>query len=257
MTVVEPGSGERARAPARGVSFARIMHTETDFWQELRAQIDDGARRICDVGGGARPVLAPGQLDRHGIRYLVLDESPQELQSAGERYERAAADILDRAAVTAIAREHGPFDLVLSRWTAEHVRDGRRFHESVFELLRPGGAALHLFPTLYCPPFLANRLLPERLASGLLFRVTPDRAKKFKPYYSWCRGPSPRQLRRLESVGFEILRYTGYYGHAFYRRVPPLARAQRAFNSLMLEHPLPALTSFALVLVRRPAEDAG
>jgi len=234
------------------VAYARIADTERDFWRALRAVIDGGAHRIIDVGGGARPVLARGQLERYGVDYLVLDESPQELESAGAGYARAQASILDRAAIAALVRERGSFDAVLSRWTAEHVRDGRRFHENVYSLLRPGGTAIHLFPTLYALPFLVNRLLPRTLASGLLFRVCPDRSKKFTPYYSWCRGPSDRQLQRLESVGFEVVSYTGYYGHGFYERLAPLAGAQRAFNSLMLAHPLPAMTSFALAVLRRP-----
>ncbi len=239
---------------SKAVGYALIGSAERDFWRELRSLIDAGAGRICDVGGGARPVLAPGQLERYAVDYLVLDESSEELEHAGERYRRATASILDAAAIAAIASEHGGFDVVHSRWTAEHVRDGRRFHENVYALLRPGGAALHLFPTLYAPPFVVNRMLPGSLADGLLFRVCPDRSKKFKPYYSWCRGPSAAQLRRLESVGFVIERYTGYFGHGFYRRVPPLALAQRTFNRVMLSHPLPAMTAFALVLLRRPAD---
>ena len=43
-----------------------------------------------------------------------------------------------------------------------------------------------------------------------------------------------------------------HFGHAFYRRVKPLAAAERAFTGVMLDHPLPALTSFALVVLRRP-----
>ena len=153
-----------------------------------------------------------------------------------------------------LARTHGPFDAVFSRWTAEHVRDGERFHRHVFELLRPGGTAVHMFPTLYALPFLVNRVLPPALSSGVLFRACPARHAKFRPYYSWCRGPSRAQLARLRSVGFSIERYTGYFGHAFYRRIKPLAAAERAFVGVMVDHPLPALTSFALVVLRRPPE---
>ena len=44
---------------------------------------------------------------------------------------------------------------------AEHVPDGYRFHSNLFELLKPGGVAFHFMPTLYSPPFVINRLLPE------------------------------------------------------------------------------------------------
>ena len=55
-------------------------------------------------------------------------------------------------------------------------------------------------------------------------------------------------------MGFSIERYTGYFGHAFYRRIKPLSAAESAFVGVMVDHPLPALTSFALVVLRRPPE---
>jgi len=238
---------------AAAISYAPAAAFEADMWQEVDAAIAAGAVRVCDVGGGARPVLVLPGIERRGLDYLVLDESTEELERAPGGYQRAAASILDARAVGTLIGERGSFDLVISRWTAEHVRDGRVFHEHVFALLRPGGRAIHLFPTLYAPPFIINRLLPAGLSMDLLFRTCPERIRKFQPYYSWCRGPSRRQLARLESVGFEIERYRGYFGHRFYERVPPLAAAQGAFNRVMLEHPLAAMTAFALVVLRRPS----
>lgn len=234
------------------VSYDRARAAESDMWGELRAVLEAGAVRVCDVGGGARPLLALPQVERYGLHYVVADVSAEQLERADDGYRREQADILDAADAARLAREHGPFDAVFSRWTAEHVRDGERFHRHVFELLRPGGTAVHMFPTLYALPFLVNRLLPPSLSSGVLFRACPARHAKFRPYYSWCRGPTAAQLARIRSVGFSIERYTGYFGHAFYRRVKPLAAAERAFTGVMLDHPLPALTSFALVVLRRP-----
>jgi SAM-dependent methyltransferase len=242
-----------ARAPERAIAYAVVGAAEEDFRGAIRGAIDAGARRVADVGGGARPVLPLQRIERLGLDYLVVDASSKELARAPAGYARATASILDGAAIAALGEQHGPFDLVISRWTAEHLHSGRRFHENVYALLGPGGRAVHLFPTLYAPPFLVNRLLPSTLASGLLFRTCPDRSKRFVPYYSWCRGPTGGQLRRLESVGYRIERYNGYFGHSFYHRVPPLEAAQDAFNRLMLSHPLPALTSFALVVLRRPS----
>ncbi|HTY97775.1 MAG TPA: methyltransferase domain-containing protein [Solirubrobacteraceae bacterium] len=235
------------------VSYDRARAAEGDMWGELRAVLDAGAVRVCDVGGGARPLLALDQVERYGLHYVVTDVSEQQLERAGGGYRREQLDILDDAGVARVAAEHGPFDAVFSRWTAEHVPDGEGFHRHVYELLRPGGTAVHMFPTLYALPFLVNRILSPGLSSRVLFRACPSRHAKFRPYYSWCRGPSRAQLARLRSVGFSVERYTGYYGHAFYRHVKPLAAAERAFVGVMVEHPLPALTSFALVVVRRPA----
>jgi len=238
------------------VSYKLARAAEGDLWGEARAVLDAGAVRVCDVGGGARPLLHLPQVERHGLHYVVTDVSNEQLERAADGYIREQADILDADAVARLAAAHGRFDAVFSRWTAEHVRDGERFHRHVFELLRPGGTAVHLFPTLYALPFLFNRLLPPALSSGVLFRACPARHAKFRPYYSWCRGPSRAQLARLRSVGFSIERYTGYFGHAFYRHIRPLAAAERVFTGVMVEHPLPALTSFALVVLRRPPEPA-
>jgi hypothetical protein len=120
-------------------------------------------------------------------------------------------------------------------------------------MLRPGGTAVHLFPTLYTPPFLLNRLLTTDVSRGVLFRAFPSRHVKFPAYYSWCRGPSVKQLRRLQAIGFSVEQYMGFFGHGFYARVKPLHLAQQALTSALLEHPVPSMTSFALVVLGRPA----
>jgi hypothetical protein len=126
------------------------------------------------------------------------------------------------------------------------------FHEHVFEMLRPGGAAIHIFPTLYAMPFVLNRMLSPGSSAAVLFRLFPARIKKFPAYYSWCRGPTKRQLRRIQSIGFTIERYVGAFGHNLYRHVAPLDLAHRALSRWLVKHPRPDLTSIALVVVRRP-----
>lgn len=242
-----------AHSGTAGVGYGPTRAAEGDLWRELRAAIAQGARSICDVGGGARPLMFVPQIERFGLDYLVVDVSRRQLELSPPGYQQAQGSILDRSFVERLREQHGAFDVVVSRWCAEHLPDGRRFHENVFELLRPGGVAIHMFPTLYSLPFVVNRLLPSSLSAGLLFRVCPDRGGKFRPYYSWCRGPSARQLERLRSTGFEIERYTGYFGHAFYKRIPPLAAAHARLTRALLEHPHPSMTSFALVVLRRPA----
>jgi SAM-dependent methyltransferase len=229
------------------------LHTEAEgrFRDEIDALVAGGAKRICDVGGGARPILKLGRIRKQGLDYIVLDESQGELdRSPG--YVRAQGSILDTPRIREIARASGPFDAVITRWTAEHIPDGKGFHESVFELLRPGGRALHLFPTLYSVPFVINGILPTTISAKLLYSLFPRRQHKFVPFYSWCRGPSARQLERLRSVGFEIEFYGGYFGHDFYARVKPLKAAHTAVVERLVRNPRPGMTSFAVVRLRRP-----
>lgn len=234
------------------VEYHPSSDAQGQFWEQVHRLLGSGARRWCDVGGGAKPVLNSAQLARRQLDYVLLDVSQAELQRAPDGYEQFCGSILDPAVVSALLARGGSFDAVVSRWTAEHVTDGARFHRAVFELLAPGATAVHFFPTLYSLPFLANRLLSSGMSSALLARVQASREVKFPAHYRWCRGPSARQIRRLERIGYSVERYVGYFGHGFYDRVAPLRALHQAVCGALLEHPLPAFTSFALVVLRRP-----
>ena len=135
---------------------------------ELGTLMGQGARRFCDVGGGADPIVSTRKIQQLGLEYVLLDDSAEELEKAPADYQTFQASILDPARISALLESGGDFDVVTSRWTAEHMPDGRAFHEQVFAMLKPGGAAVHLFPTLYSPPFVVNRLLPDSVSSRLL-----------------------------------------------------------------------------------------
>lgn len=243
----------RAAPAGVPVSYGSFRAAEPHFWAELNALVEGGVKRVCEVGGGAKPAVSPSKVQRLGLEYVVLDESQKQLDNAPAGYHLLRADILDSDAVAELIGQHGTFDLVVSRWTAEHIADGKAFHEQVFRLLRPGGTAIHFFPTLYALPFLVNRVLSPGLSAALLFRTFRAREKKFRAYYSWCRGPTQRQLERIEAIGFSVDHYIGFFGHSFYARVRPLGAVHRKLTSALIDHPLPSMTSFALVVLKRPA----
>ena len=115
-----------------------------------------------------------------------------------------------------------------------------------------GGYAVHFFPTLWALPFVLNCVLAERLAKPVLLSIRPQHAhSKFPAYYRWCRGPTRRQRERLESVGFQVERYDGYFGHSYYGAVGPLQAAENALAHALVRHPVPALTAYALVVLRK------
>jgi hypothetical protein len=234
------------------VAFGHVAACEPHFWAHVHRLLDEGATTICDIGGGARPIVSLEQVRDRGLRYVVFDASVDQLERTPPEYTMVGGDALDGQAIAGLVAEHGPFDAVFSRWTAEHMRSGRLFHEHVFQMLRPGGHAVHYFPTLYSLPFLVNRVLSDETSRALLSRAAPSRKVKFPAYYSWCRGPTRRQLQRLEGVGFEIERYLGFFGHSLYLSVPPVHRAHQALTKLLLRWPQADLTSFALAVLRRP-----
>ncbi|MDQ3630138.1 MAG: class I SAM-dependent methyltransferase [Actinomycetota bacterium] len=204
---------------------------------------------VCEIGGGANPLLPRAERDDLRLDYTLVDIDAGELAKAPEDVRKMELDIT----AAPLPRR---FDLIISNQLAEHVRDPEPMHRNVRAMLRPGGLAIHFFPTLYSAPFVLNRLIPERLAERTLLRLQPYRATakhgKFPAYYRWCRGPTRRQLQRLVSTGFEIDEYIAGFGHAYYLRVPILQRFEEAKTRLLLRHPVALLTSYAIVVLRRP-----
>jgi SAM-dependent methyltransferase len=213
----------------------------------------EGVRRLCEIGGGANPIMSLAVAESAGVvDYVITDLSEEELAKAPEGYQKAVLDV-----TRGRPEDLGAFDLIVSHTVAEHVNDAAGFHRTVFDMLAPGGRAIHFFPTLYEPAFVLNRWLPEAAADSILQRIQTNRARggkheKFPAYYRWCRGPTRRQLARLRSIGFEVDEYVGIFGHGYYGAVPVIDRVETAISEVLLRHPVPALTAYAWVTLRRP-----
>src|SRR6266851_39254 len=211
-------------------------------------------KRILEVGGGANPALSLEEVAALGVNeYTVLDVSERELAKTPSGYAKICADICsDDLPVTS------NYDLVISRMLAEHVRYPRKFHKNIYHLLVPGGRAFHFFPTLLCPIFLANAVIPEQIGYRLLRWFTPETVKspdaKFPAYYRWTYGPVRFQIRRFEKLGYEVETYKGFFGHGYYNRIPLVRRIHRGLTNMLLKRPVPLFTSCAYLVLQRPSE---
>jgi SAM-dependent methyltransferase len=222
----------------------------TDFFKTLLMKTD--SKRILEIGSGANPTLEPNDVRANGLSYVTSDLSSEEFEKADGAFERL---VLDLSAENIDSALSGSFDFVFSRMVAEHVKDGHTYHSNIYKLLRPGGISAHCFSTLWTLPFAANRLAPESLTSLALDYFSPrdrHRHDKFPAYYSWGRGPSNTMIRRFQALGFEIVRYTGYFGHAYYKGLPLLDRLEAWKSRQLLQHPIPQLCAYATVVVRKP-----
>jgi SAM-dependent methyltransferase len=240
------------------VSYAFI--DEFPGWEhasELFISLIDehGCKRILEIGSGANPTLAPADVQAMGITYVTSDANPEELEKADATFERMTVDLS--------APEVDPellvsFDAILSRMVNEHIRDGRQYHSNILKVLRPGGIAVHCFSTLWSLPFAVNRFLPDFITGRLLNAVgprDPHQHAKFPAYYSWSRGPSEAMVRKYEKLGYEVLRYTGYFGHHYYtHRLPWLQRLEYRKARFLLKHPVSLLCSYATVVLRKPKD---
>ena len=210
------------------------------------------ARRICEIGAGANPALDLDFVAAHDLDYVLVDVDAGELAKAGDGYQTIVADVTRRDFT--MDRD---FDFVLSQMVAEHVRNPGQFHANVYRMLSGGGTAFHFFPTLYAWPFLLNRVLPDAVTERILLAVDSSRTRegkhaKFPAYYEWCRGPSRRQISRFERLGYLVEEYVGFFGHGYYEKFLPRRFPVNWLPAILIEHPVPHLTSYAHVLLRRP-----
>jgi 2-polyprenyl-3-methyl-5-hydroxy-6-metoxy-1,4-benzoquinol methylase len=211
-------------------------------------------KKVCDIGGGANPLLSIEEVQKYGLEYTLLDISSEQLAKAPEGYNKLQADITDPELSI-----HGEYDLVCSQFLAEHVSNGLVFHKNTLNLLRDGGYAFHYFPTLYNVPFITNLILDEKISEPILLFFQPNRTKegkhgKFKAYYDWCRGPTNKNIKKFIDLGYIVEEYIGFFGHGFYERkkmLTLLALLEEVKSQLLLKYPIPWLTQFSHILLKK------
>ncbi|MEM1157506.1 MAG: class I SAM-dependent methyltransferase [Verrucomicrobiota bacterium] len=207
---------------------------------------------ICDIGGGRNPGIHEDFIRKGSIQYSLLDISKAELDAAPAGYNKIQADIGDPQADLPEAS----FDLCFSRMVAEHIQDGEAFHRNVYRLLKPGGVAIHFFPTLFTLPYVANVMMPEWLSQRMLMLFNPRdlvQHGKFPAYYSKCYGPIASQLSFLESLDYEPIHYFAGFGHDYYRRIPLIREMAAVWSRLCCRRNWYYQSSFAVVVLRRKA----
>ncbi|MBI2521704.1 MAG: methyltransferase domain-containing protein [Bdellovibrio sp.] len=218
--------------------------------------IKNQLRNICEVGGGSNPSLSLKFIQDNNIQYTLLDVSQDELNKASDDFHKIRTDIVS----SDIRSLTSKFDFIFTKMVAEHVSDDEIFHKNIYHLLEKGGHAFHFIPTLWAPPYIANLLIPEKLAYKVLLWIDPNRAeaghfRKFPAYYKGCRGPTKGQIKKLASYGYNVMEYIGFFGHAYYyQKIKPLKWLHEKLASFLIQHPIAWLTSYAYITLQKPLE---
>jgi SAM-dependent methyltransferase len=215
-----------------------------------------GVRTIAEIGGGANPVVAEDFIARKGLDYTVIDISDVELAKAPKAYHKVCIDVAASTERFESAVGARRFDLIFSRMVMEHISESETAQRNVFNALRPGGVAIHLFPTANNLPLFLNRLLPEWLTSVGVRILQPHRdisghQRKFPAYYRLCMSPSPKAARAYEKFGYQVERHIGYVGHPYYICVPILRNIERGLRTLCLRAGV-GMTGAAVLILRKP-----
>lgn len=205
--------------------------------------------KILELGGGRLPSFRLDELPPNIASYTVNDIDPSELAMTSDEYDKACFDVIGD-----VSQFSGQFDVVFSRTLIEHVKDGKKMHKNIVSLLKPGGVAFHLAPTLYSPPFVLNKILPERISQKILYFFFPKRRTqkdKFVAYYSWCYGNRTKMEKMLRQVGFADARLRSFYGHDYFRKIPILRQIDNAFSSWAAKRDWSTFGSYAHIIARR------
>lgn len=200
---------------------------------------------VVEIGGGANPCITKELIKDYQLEYYVVDVDQEELDKReDDHYKRICADITeDDINVKA--------DLIITKMLLEHIPNPEKFHKACFSILKDGGKALHFYATLYSMASIANLLLPEWLSNKIIFALQKNRDKdtdgKFPAYYKWSYGPTTRQQKRFEGIGFQVELFHGYLGQNYFVGKPILRQLERFWNFFLMKTKSPYLCSNAIV----------
>lgn len=224
----------------------------------LKAKIlATGARAIGDLGGGANPMLDEAFVKDNGLRYRVLDISDAELRKGPSYCDKICVDICAPTDVFAEQVEADSLDFAFSHMFLEHIREPDVAHRNIRHALRPGGVAVHFYPSPNNLPLFLNKIMPVSLSTGLVRIVQPQRdlegrLGKFPAYYKLCGKSSAFIRAHFKALGFNVLCHTGFVGHGYYLRFPLIHEIGKALRGPTIAAGL-RMTSFELLIVEKTA----
>lgn len=163
-------------------------YTRSWFGAAVNAELDrlkaSGVKfRVLEVGGIDRPFLKKGS----GFEYVGMDVEHR--PKCDEVYDEFHVQSIEESLA-------GQFDLIISRMVLEHVPDNEKSWAVIFACLKPGGKAIHIFPSGLHPYSMATRLVGNRLQRKLigLYRPTAKDITGYPAYYDNC---NPSKLEKL------------------------------------------------------------
>lgn len=203
---------------------------------------------ILELGAGRRPSFTLAEMPSSVGSYTVNDISESELALLPEGYDKACFDVSGDS-----SNFSDSYDVVFSRFLAEHVPDGPAMHRNVFNVLKEGGVAFHLLPTLYAVPFVINKYMPEALSSWVLKTFAPRRSinPKFPAPYSACYSNPAKITRMLNEIGYRHVEFSNFYGHFYYEKIPVLKQVHEHISGLAASRDWHVFGTYAYIIAQK------
>jgi SAM-dependent methyltransferase len=207
-------------------------------------------RNLLEIGAGRRPLWTSAEIKQRNISYVANDIVEGELDRIPFPVKKAVFDCcgeLPRAFVNS-------FDVICSKMVQEHVKSGDNFYCNIFKLLKPGAVAINFHPTLYCPPFLINRILPGNVSRFILGLLTQERTgetiPKFPATYELCYS-THRTAKLIKKIGFSKVSIFPFYHHEYFKKIPLLRIFDDAVSTWAQTQDIRLLSSYAYTVVKK------
>jgi SAM-dependent methyltransferase len=206
-------------------------------------------RSLLEIGAGRRPLLTSTEIKHLNIDFVANDIAEGELDRIPFPVKKAVFDCCDDLP----SAFFNSFDVICSKMVQEHVKSGVNFYRNIFRLLKPGGIAFNFHPTLYCAPFLINKIVPDSFSSFILRlsrRATIDTIPKFHATYELCYS-SRRTAMLIKNIGFSEVVIFPFYHHEYFKTFPVLRFFDDAISTLAQARDIRLLSSYAYTVVKK------
>ena len=221
--------------------FANYEQTVLDLVSQFSLQ------SVVEIGAGRSPLFTPKDFEAIGASYTMNDISQEELDAAPEEVADAHKTCFD---IAGAVQERDNYDLVYSKSVFEHVDGTMQAHRNTYQLLRPGGVSLHFYPTLFSPPFVVNKLIPERAGAWLLDKLVGHDYKKFPALYDHCRSTHALEAE-IKQIGYSEVVLVPFWGHSYFHRIPLLREFDHWLARRAAAHDVRLYSSFCYALARK------
>lgn len=201
---------------------------------------------IVDVGGGRLTPFAHLLKQRQKIKLVIVDKDENELK----RNHSGDKKIIMEGSKVPLKNESA--NLIVSRYTLEHLENIDDFIASSFEVLKKNGCFIHLFSCKFAPFSLLNQLFPHNFSQFLLNIFVPESKsiRGFKTYYQKCYYSAIINL--LKKNGFKIQKITlSYYQSRYYSSFLPLYLFSISFEFILYFLNLENLCAYILIEAKK------
>lgn len=195
------------------------------------------------MGGGAYPSIA----DRRSLEYDIVDPDDSQTCHAPNDVNIFNTELQDLPV-------RSTYDLILSKMVLEHVEEPDSFHAKAYELLGPGGKALHFYACKYSLPSLINHSMPTAVSDGLLkwTKRRPLNAKpKYQAFYREVYTSTLKAQQYFAQFGYTEVNVTAFVGHDYLKNWPALKYIEGGISALLYALRLRAMSSVAILELKK------